>query len=168
MTRKVLIPDIQNLDIFKIPDSQVGIYILWNDNEAVYVGQSTNIHYRLSQHYNDGKKEFDSYSLIPKMKDDLDSAEKYYIMLLKPKYNKIVPDFVTINTLLGRVKGFSNYNINMKEVRKAIKDLNIPSFDFKGVDLYDKDKAGVIAHMIHCNVQGIEYSEPHFFVYRSQ
>lgn len=63
----------------------VGIYLLKNKNEVVYVGQSVNIHRRVEQHKD---KDFDNYDFIECEKALLNCTEEFYILKHNPKYNK--------------------------------------------------------------------------------
>lgn len=66
------------------------IYALWEDNEIVYIGQSTNVYTRLEVHKKSDKI-FNKYSFFNvKDKNEMDSVESFLIQTLKPKYNKTV------------------------------------------------------------------------------
>jgi hypothetical protein len=63
------------------------IYLLWDVDEVVYVGQTTQaIEDRVKSHVS--SKQFDSYSCITVDPDDLTDTEIYLITTMKPKYNK--------------------------------------------------------------------------------
>ncbi len=68
----------------------VGVYFLFNGDDCVYVGQSTDIHGRVRSHklQRDGAKDFDSYAFVEVNEGDLDSMESYYIFMLNPVLNK--------------------------------------------------------------------------------
>jgi excinuclease UvrABC nuclease subunit len=91
--------EIQNLSVinqkkiidkpYKIePFKKRGIYFLIFEKQIVYVGQSKNVHARVSTHLNSYKIKYDSYNFIlveePK---SLDNIEAYFIAKFKPKYN---------------------------------------------------------------------------------
>ena len=76
-------------EIIDIPLTEYcGCYLLYNDNELVYVGVSNNIYYRVSQHLMQGKKVFNKVKAIIEY-DYLKAIniENYYIDYHKPKYN---------------------------------------------------------------------------------
>lgn len=64
-----------------------GIYILFDGDLVTYIGQSRNVHKRITGHSGNGRK-FTSYYVIPCMEQDLDRLEQYYIDLLTPPDNK--------------------------------------------------------------------------------
>lgn len=69
----------------------VGVYFLMRKSasgkslEIVYVGQSTNVHGRVAQHW--GRKRFDCWSYIECRLDQLDLIESLYIHWLRPDQN---------------------------------------------------------------------------------
>ena len=71
------------------------VYILWDNDEAVYVGQTTvNIWERVVEHKSsDGHKIapkiFDSYSFIEVSPSERLDTERYLIDSLQPKYNVV-------------------------------------------------------------------------------
>lgn len=64
------------------------LYFLIDDGEVVYVGQSTNVIWRLRSHIIDPEKKFDSYTLVSFPLSMLNEVEAKYIVELRPKYNK--------------------------------------------------------------------------------
>jgi excinuclease UvrABC nuclease subunit len=62
-----------------------GIYFLIKNNEIVYIGQSINIHHRITNHCRD--KDFDKVSIIECNKASLDDLEKEYINKFQPIIN---------------------------------------------------------------------------------
>jgi len=62
-----------------------GIYFLVNDDEIVYVGQSSRISRRIPEHLVD--KKFNRIFLLVVL-DNIDKLEMDYINKFKPKYNK--------------------------------------------------------------------------------
>jgi excinuclease UvrABC nuclease subunit len=77
-----------------------GIYFLIYKGVIVYVGQSSNITFRLSVHVSNRKKEFDSYSYIESNEVNLNNLEANYIYEFAPYYNKRLPP----NDIYRRVK----------------------------------------------------------------
>lgn len=65
-----------------------GVYFLFLNEEIVYIGQSGNVHLRISQHIKEKEKEFNKvfYQPVPPEMDLL-AIEKYYILKFRPKYN---------------------------------------------------------------------------------
>jgi predicted GIY-YIG superfamily endonuclease len=68
------------------------IYCLIKDNEIVYVGKTINIQTRILTHKKDNGKDFDSFSIIAKLPNEISEQEllkleEKYIKLLKPKLN---------------------------------------------------------------------------------
>ena len=87
---------ILNLILTNIVLKESGIYVLYDDEEIVYIGKSTNIYNRIQQHKKD--KVFTSVkSIIFKEEGNIDLYEPYLIKKYKPKYNKEFID--TINTI---------------------------------------------------------------------
>lgn len=68
----------------RVPDSVV--YVLFDGDEIVYVGQSTNLYHRLWFHAQDGKQ-FDSWARVEVPEDVRLDIEKALIYHLDPKYN---------------------------------------------------------------------------------
>lgn len=76
-------------DVFKF-FNLVGIYFLYKNNKIVYIGESNCIISRVSQHFKDNTKNFDSFTFrehngTAKARKQL---EKKLIKQYKPKYNK--------------------------------------------------------------------------------
>jgi len=65
------------------------VYFLIDNGIIVYVGKSDSIQSRLHQHTRD--KEFDRIAWIQVNSHEQKYIEAYYIMTLKPKYNKFLP-----------------------------------------------------------------------------
>lgn len=86
------------------------IYLLWFDNEVVYVGQSKHGTSRILNHIDQKDKIFNSFSLILTAPQNLNDLEAEYIIRLKPKYNKTLPansKYKSINVLCKEF-GFSS------------------------------------------------------------
>ena len=66
------------------------VYFLINKNKIVYVGMTSNIFLRLSDHRLITEKIFDSYSFLVVPRKDIRKIEKYFIDKFKPKYNGII------------------------------------------------------------------------------
>jgi len=68
----------------------MGIYFLWLRGDVIYVGQSTNVLYRLSNH---GQRIVFDCSTFLKVRSfaDLDFVESYLIWFLRPQFNRGAP-----------------------------------------------------------------------------
>lgn len=62
------------------------VYLLWDRDEVVYVGQTFDIKTRIQAHLKD--KDFNQISIIECTKEEIDEVENHNITTLKPKYNK--------------------------------------------------------------------------------
>ena len=87
-----------------------GVYFLLQDDVIVYVGKSENITLRLMTHIREKSKSFNKYYYIYYDNiNEMSFMEAYYIMLLKPLYNKKEPDVKyqkeVINTLFKKQDG---------------------------------------------------------------
>jgi hypothetical protein len=65
-----------------------GVYFLIENNEIIYVGQSTNVYTRIDYHVRD--KSFDRYAYVPCPVEMLNKLESLYIHCLRPKLNSSV------------------------------------------------------------------------------
>lgn len=67
-----------------------GVYVLLKGNKIVYVGESSCIMTRLSQHYKEGIKDFDYFFYeVYKTEKQRKNKEKQYIKRFRPKYNLV-------------------------------------------------------------------------------
>jgi len=64
-----------------------GVYILFKDNRAVYVGKSKSPYQRINNHGTENKKDFDAFRVLKGREDRVDYWESYLIYKLQPKYN---------------------------------------------------------------------------------
>lgn len=64
------------------------VYFLHDEDEIVYVGQSTTLRWRIETHLGQGLKTFDAVSFIPCCVSRLLEIEAAYIRKLVPKYNQ--------------------------------------------------------------------------------
>ena len=90
----------------------VGVYLLKNKGETVYVGQSSNIRNRVSHHINATNKVFDCIEYVEEKPSNLNNLEASLIVELNPTYNNSLPsnDYYKCKTSLIREK-----NMNMLE-----------------------------------------------------
>lgn len=88
--------DVIKLDVYKIGEYHFKmtfcnpvIYYLIKEREVVYVGETTSLMSRISDHYREGKKDFDSFRFVPFEGTDFErkQKEREEIMFHKPKYN---------------------------------------------------------------------------------
>jgi hypothetical protein len=69
-----------------------GIYFLLENDELVYIGQSTNIMARISHHIADPDKSFNQHTIMPVVPEvSLNDLEAILILKYKPKYNTSIP-----------------------------------------------------------------------------
>jgi len=72
--------------------NSVCIYALIDNDEIVYIGQSSDVMGRLSAHKTSSKK-FTHFAIVERIdtddKDYVNRVEREYIYKLKPKYNKV-------------------------------------------------------------------------------
>lgn len=101
---------------------ECGVYFLLDDDEIVYVGQSTDIEARISVHYNQKKKRFNRYTYLSCSAEYLNDIEAHYIVHLAPKYNVKLPE----NSRWATVKDIKNrYGIAVPKIRKYITEHGI-------------------------------------------
>jgi len=90
--KQVIIENIESnkkIDIDFFENGFSGVYILYQDEEVVYVGQSRFIFNRIQTHILDRDKKFNYVEFMFFPKDRLDDLEMFLIKKHKPKYNKI-------------------------------------------------------------------------------
>ena len=96
---------------------RTGIYALWDQDEIVYIGQTTySVEGRIASHLYD--KEFDAFTFIEIdiPKEDLDFLEAEYIFQYSPKYNRSLP-----------------HNPRYRSRYKIQKDLGIDGWQFRRI-----------------------------------
>jgi hypothetical protein len=105
LTGATLLSELEIVDASNAWSSVVGIYFLVKGTKVVYVGQSLNVHRRISDHRD---KDFDRYAVIQCPSAMLDKLESLYIHTLRPILNgeyapgmKLAP--LRINKLLESV-----------------------------------------------------------------
>ncbi len=108
-----------------VSNIKIGVYFLIHKDEIVYVGQSTNIDLRITNHK---EKVFDRILYILVKKERLILEEDYYISLYKPRYNKTL-EINRINRDETKTNMYITFDIldNMVEGQK-----------FSGLELQDK------------------------------
>ena len=113
------------------------VYVLWDKSTIVYVGQSTQVDYRIRTHLKN--KVFDSYSVY-KCEDVavMNELESNLIVELQPKYNiKIGSGYESVSKIRERIKNInddyrysSDFYIN--KLKKKIKEAGIETVNFNG------------------------------------
>lgn len=82
-----------NLKTLQKVKRESGIYALFNKDELVYVGQSSNLYLRVLEHIVEVKKDFDGVKCTYNNKLlDVQIMETIVISKLKPKLNKLIVD----------------------------------------------------------------------------
>ncbi len=66
---------------------KTGVYLLYDGDMLVYVGQTRTLKWRLETHLAEGRKVFDSVAFIPCLPCELLDLEGRYIRAYAPKYN---------------------------------------------------------------------------------
>lgn len=66
-----------------------GVYLLFDNDAVVYVGQSCSVLRRIGEHLSDRTKVFDSVALVPCSTDSRLWLERLYIERLRPRYNGV-------------------------------------------------------------------------------
>ena len=89
-TRKVINIESALTDAATFSANEVGVYLLIDDQQVVYIGKTTNLFQRVAAHQTD--KQFDSIRFIRLHHGDLDIWERELIAQMTPKYNKLVAD----------------------------------------------------------------------------
>ncbi len=73
----------------RFPRSPSGVYYLYLGDEIIYIGQSTNVFYRVGSHGIPNGFNFDSWEYVPTQPEDLVAAERKAILQHRPKLNRI-------------------------------------------------------------------------------
>jgi hypothetical protein len=71
--------------LLSLDGSPVCVYFLIRNSVVVYVGQTTDLYFRVSQHRRD--KQFDRVFYLPIPREDLSRIETGFIRVLQPEYN---------------------------------------------------------------------------------
>lgn len=102
------------------------IYFLTNDdNEVVYVGQTTAGMARPYQHRHD--KEFSKIYIIPCNKEKLDVEESNYITKYKPIYNHTLDKdmYYSLNRAKRKVQNIYSGRYTLRELKRDMKELGL-------------------------------------------
>ena len=87
-TGKVLLREDELVEASEEYSPLVGVYFLIKGHRVVYVGQSVNVHSRISAHKDD-RKDFDRWAMVACKRDELDVVESLYIHMLRPPLNGV-------------------------------------------------------------------------------
>lgn len=68
-----------------------GVYVLYQEDIPVYVGQAIDVTRRVYFHLADGSKEFDSFAYVRVESGDLNAVEASLIVALNPRHNQSMP-----------------------------------------------------------------------------
>lgn len=130
----------ENLKIYEIPNNiQIGVYLLINNDEVVYVGQTKNGLRRIMQHYD---KIFNKYSFIETTLEDLDYYEDLYIMKYQPKYNNFYNYYrISVDSCYNKLKYSIKRKLNIEQFIDFIKEENINIEKFKEINTITKLEA---------------------------
>lgn len=144
--------DFIKVDIYK----STFIYFLLENNDVVYVGQTTQGISRPFNHYKD--KDFDEIRLIYCNKNELNALENKYILKYKPKYNKIInlTNSISISRLKRTIRNlFFKYdsinNITNKRLKIILNKLDIKPFEFKNIFYIKLEDFNKILNFIESN-----------------
>lgn len=114
--------------VYEIPNNvENAVYILFNNEEVVYVGQTKSGLRRLLNHSN---KIFNKYAFIET--DNLDYWEDYYIMQYQPKYNNTYNHLrLSVESAYYQLRAKIKKYINIFEFTDYIRNKNIEISNFK-------------------------------------
>lgn len=118
------------IDLTDIP--RCFIYFLIDNEEVVYVGQTTNGLARIEVHRRD--KQFDKVYTILCEPENLDHIENSYIMKYQPKYNKTpnMTESVSIKKVVTDInRRFGRYSTNTPKILKMLNVMNVTVFKAK-------------------------------------
>jgi len=122
----------------KFPDPKCGIYFLIKDQKVVYIGKSTNIDGRILQH--SASKDFDAFSWVPYMEDQLCEMEPEYIMHYKPLLNQRIPK----SRFMSKASIKKEFNVHMGKAKRVLKLNGASEYSFNGMVYYDRNEVSEI------------------------
>ena len=127
------------LKTYEMPNNvKNGIYLLINDEEVVYVGQTKSGLRRIMQH-ND--KVFNKYSFVETPLDELDYYEDIYIMKFQPKYNNFYSYYrISIDSAYRQLKHCIKKQLNINQFKEYVEDNKIEIKKFKDYLTITKDE----------------------------
>ena len=131
---------------------EYNVYLLYKNDEIVYVGQTTQLFIRLNTHSK--TKDFDQFSYIScESYEEMMSIESALILELQPKYNqKTGDDYISVNMFRKKVKEIAgnNYDSSMyiKRIKEKLIDSDIELIYFKDHILFHKKDMGKAIELI--------------------
>ena len=119
------------------------VYALWNNEEIVYIGKTTQLGQRITTHAR--TKEFTHYSVY-QCEDELQMGmlEDEMILEYQPKYNLVVGSgYESLKQFRERIRSISEENkYNSKyyipKIRKVLEENNIEIRRFRGLSVISK------------------------------
>ena len=118
------------------------VYILYKNDEIVYVGQTKQLLFRIGNHSK--TKDFDQFSYIScESYEEMMDIETALILELQPKYNhRVGGSYISVNGFRDKVKEIagSSYDSSMyiNRIRKKLKESDIELVNFKDSILFHK------------------------------
>lgn len=113
------------------------VYALWKDNEIVYIGQSTQLKFRINAHTK--TKSFDEYSYFEcESEAEMKAIESSLIIELQPKYNKLIGEgYESLNRFRKRIRSISeehkyNPKYYVRNLKKKLLETDVELVEFKG------------------------------------
>lgn len=119
------------------------VYALWNNDEIVYIGKTTQLGQRITVHAR--TKEFTHYSTY-ECEDEfqMEILEDEMILAYQPKYNLAVGSgYESLNQFRGRVRSISEEHkyspkYYIPKIRKVLEENNIEIRNFRGASVINK------------------------------
>jgi len=113
---------------------KVGVYLLLDKEEVVYVGSSQDFETRIETHRTNNKKVFDSYIFLPCKKELLIKAETKLVTRFFPKYNKSLPSYAW-HVTIGIIK--RKTGLYQRHIRQSLEEAGVlPIAIWQGKPLY--------------------------------
>lgn len=114
------------------------VYLLINNDEVIYVGQTQNGLKRIMQH-ND--KDFNKYAFIETPPEELNYYEDLYIMKYQPKYNNLYNSLrISVNSCYNKLKYNIKKEMNIHQFKEYIIKNDIKIEKFKNYSIIKKDE----------------------------
>ena len=113
------------------------VYALWNNGEIVYVGQTTQLGFRITTHAK--TKDFDEYSYFEcDSEENMKAIESSLIVNLQPKLNKLLGEsYESLNKFRKRIRSISeehryNPKYYVRNLKKTLSKTDVELVKFKG------------------------------------
>lgn len=138
MTEKQMLWEIRT----PIEEYHPGIYFLFREDEIVYVGKSLWTMARVFVHQRDKDKDFDSFTILPFLVEQLDDKELEYICKFQPVYNKSLPPNQNIKPKHGWAAALGvKVGVIGRHIRK---NKILPCATFRGRPYFHKNDMGAL------------------------